>query len=205
MVAVRVSARPGNGMCPRGNNTHPGLSPLQRQAKVTPSPWMLRVEAGGTETPTEDRERKGIPAVWHRQRATPRHTGRGWSRNLRPRQGSGDLQTPDRARCERGKPTTSVVGEGHDQAHGEWPGVVDSKPLSEIRVDQLITDDAGYPRLVGSDTPRVPRRVCRLENKISVLSAPGGRSDPVGGRTLLCPVSTTDLLAPSGATYPTPQ
>jgi hypothetical protein len=99
-LAVRVSAHPGNGLCPsRERKTNVGL---QHATQVTPSPLTPRFGSGETEMSGANGTRIGVPAVWHRQRSTRGREGRGRGFQSRPRRWTANLQTPNQARCGAG-------------------------------------------------------------------------------------------------------
>jgi len=107
-LAVRVSAHSGNGVCPSWERKTSGG--LQHATQVTPSPVTPRFGSGGTETSALNGARIGVPAAWHRQRSTHRHTGRGRGFQPRPRRWTANLQTPNQARCGAGAGSPAVCG-----------------------------------------------------------------------------------------------
>ena len=99
-LAVRVSAHPGNGLCPsRERKTSVGL---QHATQVTPSPLTPCFSSSGTETAALNGARIGVPAAWHRQRSTSGREGRGREFQFRPRRWTANLQPPNQARCGAG-------------------------------------------------------------------------------------------------------
>ena len=130
-LAVRVSAHPGNGMCPSWERK-PSVG-LQHATQVTPSPLTPRFGSAGTETMGPNGARIGVLAAWHRPQKSKISDVRTraklsstpavypWSRGSR----SGipiPMATVDRKpantqpsalRCGRGKPRPSGRGGCH--------------------------------------------------------------------------------------------
>ena len=113
-VAVRVSAHPGNGMCPSWERK-PSVG-LQHATQVTPSPLTPRFGSAGIETTGPNGARIGVLAAWHCQRSTRGREGRGRGFQSRPRRWTANLQTPNQARCGAGVGSPALQG-GEDVTH----------------------------------------------------------------------------------------